>query len=89
MLGQSGDDLLKVHVLLVKQYFSDDPAVSVPLPVINDDSLSGHQAGKIFFRSFAVGLPNFRRVDTLQPYFALNVTTIEYNHRIAVVLGRL
>ena len=80
MPGHSRSDLLKVHILSVKQHFPDEYFLHVPFPVINDDLLSGHQAGKIFFRSLAVKLPNFRRIDPLKADFMLNRTHIEYHH---------
>ena len=84
MPGHARDDLLPVHVLPVKQYFSDDPAVPVPFPVLNHDRFAGHQAGQMLPRGFAVELPPFGRIGALQPDFVLNVTSVEYHHRIAV-----
>lgn len=84
MPSEPGTDLLETDIPAVEENCSYNTPVTVEFIVINDHVLAGNQACEVFLGFITKGLASFRRINTLQSYFMLNLSVAENHDGIAI-----
>ena len=87
MPGQSGFNLLDVHILAIQDHFTNRATVPVHFVVLNGHAGVEHQIGQMLFELHAKWLRLFWRIYTGQSNFVREMLFIQHGQRVAFTDG--